>query len=47
MVMDVVVLAAGRDVFGLRTVATGGRRLPSGSLSFAGEKTLFGLMSWS
>jgi hypothetical protein len=42
--MSFVVLAEDLDVFRLRAVAAGGRRLPSGKLSFT-ERTLVGWMS--
>jgi hypothetical protein len=44
MLTGFVVLAEGPDMFQLRTVATGGRRLPLGNLIFA-KRTLIGWMS--
>jgi hypothetical protein len=44
MLMGFVVFAEGPDVFVLKAVATGGRRLPSGNLSFAQRTWLDGCL---
>jgi hypothetical protein len=45
MLTGFVVLAEGLDVFTLRNIVAGGRRLPLGNLYFAKKKTLLELMS--